>query len=110
MAAAVALTQATRPIHLVTDSTYVRDGIFALLRNVSGLGAARADYRVAIVVATLALAFFATVPRAARLALAWRLDVVVKGFGAHGAGRQEHGTQRNFHSISRTQLRHARRS
>ena len=33
MAAAVALTQATRPIHLVTDSTYVRDGIFALRRG-----------------------------------------------------------------------------
>ena len=30
MAAAVALTQATRPAHLVTDSTYVRSGIIAL--------------------------------------------------------------------------------
>ena len=33
MAAAVAFTQATRPIHLVTDSTYVRDGICALRRG-----------------------------------------------------------------------------
>ena len=30
MAAAVALTQATRPVHLVTDSQYVRAGIIAL--------------------------------------------------------------------------------
>ena len=33
MAAAVALTQATGPVHLVTDSTYVRDGIIALGRG-----------------------------------------------------------------------------
>ena len=33
MAAAVALTQATRPVHLVTDSTYVRNGIFAIRRG-----------------------------------------------------------------------------
>ena len=33
MAAAVALTQATRPVRLVTDSTYVRNGIFAIRRG-----------------------------------------------------------------------------
>ena len=36
MAAAVALTQATGPVHLVTDSTYVRDGIIALRRGHEG--------------------------------------------------------------------------
>ena len=33
MAAAIALVQATRPVHLVTDSTYVRNGIFAIRRG-----------------------------------------------------------------------------
>ena len=33
MAAAVALTQATRPVHLVADSTHVRNGIFAIRRG-----------------------------------------------------------------------------
>ena len=68
----------------------LRDGVRARPRNVSGLGAARADYRVAIVVATLALAFFATVTRTARLAPARRLNVIVEGFGADRTSRQEH--------------------
>ena len=52
---------------------------------------ARADDRGAIVVAARTLAFFAAVPRAAWLALAWRFDLVVESFGAHGAGCEEHG-------------------
>ena len=77
---------------LFAQTVVIRDGVRARPRNVRGLGAARADYRVAIVVATLALAFFAAVPRAARLAPALCLDVVVEGFRAHGAGGQEHGS------------------
>ncbi len=69
----------------------LRDGVRARPRNVRGLGAARADDRGAIVVAARTLAFFAAVPRAAWLALAWRFDLVVESFGAHGAGCEEHG-------------------
>ena len=68
----------------------LRDGVRALPSNVRGLGAARANDRVAIVVPVFALAFFAAVPRAARLAPARGVDIVVQGFGADRTSRQEH--------------------
>jgi hypothetical protein len=56
---------------------------------VNGLGAAAAYNFVAIVVVVLALAFFAAVSSATGLALARRV-VIVEGFGADRARREEH--------------------